>query len=102
MKFNHVGIPTVSPFDGEIPLPHLKVTVSDHLDNPFGIQWQRYWEGAPYPHLVKDPSWLRLVHTRRGASDGFECLSEVVDQRHRLHRPEILGQEVSFLSINSP
>jgi hypothetical protein len=53
MKFNHVGIPTVGSFDGEIPLPHLKVTVSDHLNNPFGIQWQRYWEDAPYPELVK-------------------------------------------------
>ena len=53
MSGNSVGIPTVSSFDGEIPLPHLKVTVSDHLDNPFGIQWQRYWEDAPYPGLVK-------------------------------------------------
>ena len=53
MKFNHVGIPTASSFDGEIPLPHLKMTVSDHLNNPFGIQWQRYWEDAPYPVLVK-------------------------------------------------
>jgi hypothetical protein len=40
MKFNHVGIPTVSAFAGEVPLPHLEVTVSDHLNNPFGIQWQ--------------------------------------------------------------
>jgi hypothetical protein len=31
MKFNHVGIPTVGSFDGEISLPHLKMTVSDHL-----------------------------------------------------------------------
>jgi len=31
----------------------LQMTVSDHQDNPFGIQWQRYWEGAPYPELVK-------------------------------------------------
>jgi hypothetical protein len=53
MRFNHVGIPTTGSFDGEIPLPHLKMTVSDHLDNPFGIQWQRYWDGAPYPDLVK-------------------------------------------------
>ena len=37
MKFNHLGIPTDKSFDGEMPLPHLKVTVSDHLDNPFGI-----------------------------------------------------------------
>ena len=53
MKFNHVGIPTTGSFDGEIPLPHLKMTVSDHLNNPFGIQWQRYWDDAPYPDLVK-------------------------------------------------
>jgi hypothetical protein len=53
MKFNHLGIPTTGRFDGEIPLPHLKVTVSDHQNNPFGIQWQRYWDDAPYPDLVK-------------------------------------------------
>ena len=53
MKFNHIGIPTAGSFEGEIPLPHLKLTVSDHQANPFGIQWQRYWEDAPYPDLVK-------------------------------------------------
>jgi hypothetical protein len=53
MKYNHVGIPTTGRFEGEIDLPHLKMTVSDHANNPFGIQWQRYWEGAPYPDLVK-------------------------------------------------
>jgi hypothetical protein len=53
VKFNHIGIPTAGSFDGEIPLPHLKITVSDHQANPFGIQWQRYWEDAPYPDLVK-------------------------------------------------
>jgi hypothetical protein len=53
MKYNHVGIPTTANFAGEIPLPHLKMTVSDHQNNPFGIQWQRYWNEAPYPDLVK-------------------------------------------------
>jgi hypothetical protein len=53
VKFNHVGIPTTESFDGEIPLPHLKMTVSDEQSNPFGIQWQRYWDDAPYPDLVK-------------------------------------------------
>jgi hypothetical protein len=53
MKFNHIGIPTTEKFEGEIDLPHLKMTVSDHQSNPFGIQWQRYWDGAPYPDLVK-------------------------------------------------
>ena len=53
MKFNHIGIPTNQRFAGEIPLPHLKMTVSDHKNNAFGIQWQRYWEDAKYPDLVK-------------------------------------------------
>ena len=53
MKFNHIGIPTTANFEGEIDLPHLKITVSYHKNNPFGIQWQRYWEDAPYPDLVK-------------------------------------------------
>lgn len=53
MKYNHIGIPTTGHFAGEIPLPHLKVTVSDHQNNPFGIQWQRYWESSSVPDLVK-------------------------------------------------
>ncbi|MBV1859611.1 MAG: hypothetical protein KUG77_14450 [Nannocystaceae bacterium] len=53
MKFNHIGIPTTESFEGEIELPHLKLTVSDHKNNPFGIQWQRYHADAPYPDLVK-------------------------------------------------
>lgn len=53
MKFNHLGIPTKNRFEGEIDLPHLKMTVSDHENNPYRIQWQRYWDGAPYPDLVK-------------------------------------------------
>ncbi len=28
MKFNHVGIPVTGSFEGEIDLPHLKMTVS--------------------------------------------------------------------------
>lgn len=53
MKFNHLGIPTSERFEGEIDLPHLKMTVSDHTNNPYGIQWQRFWDDAPYPELVQ-------------------------------------------------
>lgn len=54
MKYNHIGIPTKDSFEGEIFLEHLKMTVSDHTNNPYGIQWQRYWDDAPYPDLVKN------------------------------------------------
>ena len=53
LRFNHIGIPTAERFDGEISLPHLKMTVSDHRASAFGIQWQRYDADAPYPDLVK-------------------------------------------------
>jgi hypothetical protein len=53
MKYSHIGIPVTGSFEGEIDLPRLKITVSDHANNPYGIQWQRYWKDAPYPELVK-------------------------------------------------
>jgi len=61
MKFNHVGIPVQNSFEGEIDLPHLKMTVSDHENNPYGIQWQRYWKDAPYPELVKTVPHVAFV-----------------------------------------
>ena len=61
MKFNHIGIPVSGSFEGEIDLPHLKMTVSDHENNPYGIQWQRYWDGAPYPELVKTVPHVAFV-----------------------------------------
>lgn len=53
MRFNHIGIPTTDEFEGAIDLPHLKMTVSNHESNPYGIQWMRFWKDAPYPELVK-------------------------------------------------
>jgi len=61
MKFNHVGIPVTGSFEGEIDLPHLKMTVSDHENNKYGIQWQRYWQDAPYPELVKSIPHVAFV-----------------------------------------
>jgi len=34
MRYNHIGVPTTDNFDGEIDLPELKITVSDHENNP--------------------------------------------------------------------
>jgi len=93
MKFNHVGIPTVNSFEGEIPLPDLKVTVSDHLNNPFGIQWQRYWQDAPYPDLVKTVS-----HVAFEVDDLLTALAG----HHVIIEPNIPshGVMVAFIEIN--
>ena len=77
MRFDHIGIPTTGSFDGEIPLPHLKITCSDHQDNPFGIQWMRYWEDAPYPDLVKTVAHVAFeVDDLTAALDGQRVLIE--------------------------
>ena len=92
MRFDHVGIPTTHRFDGEIPLPHLKMTVSDHLGNPFGIQWQRYWDDAPYPDLVKTvPHVAFEVDDLRAALAGHQVIIEP-------NSPS-LGVTVAFIAV---
>lgn len=77
MRFHHVGIPTLGRFEGEIDLPHLQMTVSDHTKNPFGIQWQRYWDRAPYPALVKAvPHVAFEVEDLEAALEGHKVIIE--------------------------
>ena len=93
MKFNHIGIPTTESFEGEIPLPHLKVTVSDHQDNPFGIQWQRYWPDAPYPDLV-----TTVAHVAFEVDD----LAEALAGQHVIIEPNSpsAGVIVAVIEVN--
>jgi hypothetical protein len=93
MRFNHVGIPTTRRFEGEIQLPHLKMTVSDHQDNPFGIQWQRYWADAPYPDLVKTvPHVAFEVDELEEALAGHPVIIEP-------NSPSV-GVTVAFITVN--
>jgi hypothetical protein len=93
MKFNHVGIPTTSSFDGEIPLPKLSMTVSDHKNNPFGIQWQRYDADAPYPELVKT-----VAHVAFEVDD----LQSALNGQNVIIQPNspIAGLTVAFIEVN--
>jgi len=93
MKFDHIGIPTTDRFDGEIELPHLQMTVSDHQDNPFGIQWQRYWHDAPYPELVKTvPHVAFEVDDLAAALEGWRVIIEPNSPSH--------GVTVAFVEVN--
>ncbi len=93
MKFNHIGIPTRGYFEDEIPLPHLHMTVSDHKNNPFGIQWQRFDEDAPYPEIVKT-----MAHV------AFEVdnLEEALKDQKVIIEPNspIAGLTVAFIEVH--
>lgn len=93
MKFNHIGIPVTGRFDGEIDLPHLRMTISDHENNPYGIQWQRYWEGAPYPELVKTvPHVAFVVENLESELEGKKVLIE--------RNSPSDGLTVAFIEVN--
>ena len=93
MKFNHVGIPTNATFEGEIDVPHLKITCSDHQNNPYGIQWMRYWDDAPYPDLVKT-----VAHVAFEVDD----LDAAITRRRVLIEPNSpsKGVRVAFIEVN--
>ena len=93
MRYNHIGIPTTERFDGEINLPRLKITVSDHANNPFGIQWQRYWQDAPYPEIVK-----RIPHVAFEVDDLDAALigNKVIIQPNS----PSTGVMVAFIEVN--
>ena len=93
MKYNHLGIPTTGRFEGEIDLPHLKLTVSNHENNPFGVQWQRYWEDAPYPDLVKT-----LPHVAFEVDD----LDAALEGQRLIIKPNSPseGWTVAFIEVN--
>ena len=93
MKFDHIGIPTTNRFDGEIELPHLQMTVSDHQNNPFGIQWQRYWDDSPYPELVKTiPHVAFEVDDLAAALQGQRIIIQPNSPSH--------GVSVAFVEVN--
>ena len=93
MKFNHIGIPTTERFEGEIDLPHLKMTVSDHENNPYGIQWQRYWNDCTLPKLVKTVAHVAFV---------VDDLEKEIEGKNVIIKPNSPseGLMVAFIEVN--
>ena len=54
MRYHHLGIPTRKDFAGAVYLPQFKMSVSDHLATPYGVQWMRFDDDCPLPDLVKE------------------------------------------------
>ena len=71
-----MGIPTRTPRPGELYLPVLKIHVSGFEASPYGIQWMRFDEDAPYPDLIKTvPHVAFEVDDLWAALEGKEILT---------------------------
>ena len=93
MKFNHIGIPTKERFEGEIDLPHLKMTVSDHENNPYCIQWQIYWDDCTLPEFVKTIAHIAFV---------VDDLEKEIEGKNVIIKPNSPseGLMVAFVEVN--
>lgn len=93
MKYHHIGIPTKEKLRDEIHLPHLKIFVSGYGRNPYGIEWMRYEDGAPYPELVKT-----VAHVAFEVDD----LEEAIKGRRVIIKPNSpsSGVMVAFIEEN--
>lgn len=75
MRYHHLGIPTSTPRPGEVYLEDYRAYCTDHMSNPFGIQWMRYEAGCPIPELVKTVAHVAFeVDDLAAALEGHEIL----------------------------
>ena len=90
LKYHHVGIPTEVPRDNEVYLEKFKMFVSGFETSPFGVEWIRFEEDAPFPELVKTIPHIAFV---------VDDLEEAVAGREVLVQPNSPSQGVTVAFI---
>ena len=77
MKYHHIGIPAFQKMEEEERLEHLKMYVCGSEDDPYGIEWIRFDEDAPYPELVRTVAHVAFeVENVREAIRGKKVIIE--------------------------
>jgi len=77
MKYNHLGIPTQTPKEGETYLSDFDIYCTDHESNPFGIQWMRYGKNCTLPKIVQEVAHVAFeVEDLNKALQGKEVIIE--------------------------
>ncbi len=93
MRFNHIGVPTTDSFDNEIDLPDLKMTVSDHKNNPYGVQLMRFHKDAPYHEAIKTMS--HAAFEVDSIDDSIKGEEVIVEKNSPME-----GLKVAFILVN--
>lgn len=52
-RYHHIGIPTLTPKEGEEYLGEFDIHHSGYRESEFGIEWMRYGSGCTLPEIVK-------------------------------------------------
>jgi hypothetical protein len=94
LRFHHLGIPTTEKRSDEIHLAHLQIYVSGYRKSPYGVEWSRYEDNAPYPTLVKT-----IARRLRGRRSGRGDPRQECPYRAEQSGPGVL---VAFIGDNGP
>ena len=76
-RYHHLGIPHVTPRDGERHLDHLGVHVCGFETSPYGVEWLRFDPHCNVPEIVKTvPHLAFAVDDLDAALEGKQILVE--------------------------
>lgn len=53
MEFDHIGVPTSEPKEGEVWIEATRVWVTEARKHPYRIEWLRYADDSPVPAFMK-------------------------------------------------
>jgi len=53
MEFNHVGIVTDQDLEWDTYLDNIKVHIMEYENDPFGIEWLKFEDDAPFPECIR-------------------------------------------------
>lgn len=105
IRYHHVGIPTREPREDEVYLEKFKMFVSGFETSPFGVEWIRFEEGAPFPELVKTvPHVAFVVDDLEEAIAGREILIHPNSPTEGITVAFIVdeGAPIEFLEFDGP
>lgn len=104
-KYHHIGIPTMTPREGEVYLEQFKMYVLGYDTNPYGVEWIRFEPDCPLPELVKTVPHIAFeVDDLAAEIDGKEILIEPNSPSRGVTVAFIVhnGAPIEFLQYDKP
>lgn len=104
-RYDHIGIPTTVPREGETYLPQFGMYVSGYDDSPFGVEWMRFEPQSPLPELVKTvPHVAFAVDDLEAELRGKEILIEPNSPSEGVRVAFIIdnGAPIEFIEYSGP
>ena len=102
MKFHHCGLPVPDIRPGMVQVPGYQVWVTDHQDNPFGLQFMHYGPGCDLPQLVQQRTHIAFeVEDLDAALEGQTVLIQPNSPSEgvRVAFVELRGEPVELLEF---